>query len=177
MPSYSIYEKPGLTAKQAIENAVLVKNQFSYLAFLLPIVWFLVKRLWIPLFAYCALLIPIAYIDASLPPLASALFTLLVALLIGLEAADLQGWMLEKKGYQHRYTLFAEDRDHCEERYIRARLEETDLSAASGHMHLKVPPRSGPNNLTGGPTGPTGLNTSKTNPQPVLGLFPDAENA
>ena len=122
MPSYTIYEKPGLPAEDAIDSAVLVKNHYSMLAFFLPFVWMLFKRLWWVLLAYVILLVPISLLEQALPVWSGMVMTLLISLYVALEAPTLIGWSLERKGYVEVGSVLAEDRDHCERRYVEARL-------------------------------------------------------
>lgn len=164
MPSYSIYEKPDLPLDQTIESAILVKNKFSLFAFLLPIVWMLVKRLWWVLLGYVIVLVPISLLQEQLPLWSSLLLTFLISLLMGLEASNLIGWSLERKGYQLATSLYAEDRDHAEMLYAEARLSAFE-------QEPPVP--------TSAPPASSKLQHTPDNNQlpPVIGLFPNSENA
>lgn len=171
MPSYTIFEKPDLSVEDSIESAVLVKNKFSYLAFLLPIVWMLVKRLWWVLLGYGLLMVALSALDSMIPLWASILVSGLVAFLVAIEAPSLQAWSLQRKGYREIMTLYAEDRDHCEARYITARLE----GVYEGQAQPPTRPAAGQTRQTPRATAMPG-DDRLTNP-PVIGLFPKSENA
>ena len=47
MASYVVMEPPGASRNDAAAGAVLVRDGFSFLAFLLPPLWLLWHRLWI----------------------------------------------------------------------------------------------------------------------------------
>ncbi len=171
MPSYTIFEKRDLSLQDSIESAVLVKNKFSYLAFLLPIVWILVKRLWWLLLGYGVVMVALSALDLIIPFWASMLVSVFVAFLIAIEAPNLQAWSLRQKGYREVMTLYAEDRDHCEARYITVRLEQYDSDLDD--------PTSGPaspSKKTMSKLATRSMDDPQTNP-PVIGLFPKSENA
>ncbi|PLW76240.1 DUF2628 domain-containing protein [Cohaesibacter celericrescens] len=165
MPSYTIYEKPDLPLEEAIDSAILVKNHYSMLAFFLPLVWMLVKRLWWVLLIYVLLLIPLFALESILPVWSGMLMTLLVSLWLCLEAPNLIGWSLKRKGYIEVASLFAEDRDHCERRYVQAKVTAGDAVPKSKSM-VSTPS-----------TGNSPINTKdrlrESAPKgPIIGLFP-----
>ena len=167
MPAYVIYEKPGLSLEETIASAVLVKDKFSWPAFLLPILWMLFKKLWWVLPVYLFVLFAMSLSDLYLPLWASMLTSFFVALLIGLEAPNLVGWSLERKGYREVLTLYAENKDHCEALYIRERTrlaENGQWPSAPGESVSPSPKLT----KRGGPP---------PSNQPVIGLFPNSENA
>ncbi|SNY90504.1 Protein of unknown function [Cohaesibacter sp. ES.047] len=166
MPSYTIYEKPGLPVEQAIDSAVMVKQQHSMLAFFLPVVWILVKRLWIVLFAYLIISSAAVTLETILPIWASMLVTLLMSLWISVEAPNLIGWTLQRNGYVEVGSLFAEDRDHCERRYVEARSKDP---RSGGLPPEATPPARSSASRTS--TALSGLGRSVA-AEPVLGLFP-----
>ena len=123
MPAYSIYEKPGLPIEETIDSAVIVKDHYSMLAFIFPVLWIIIQRLWRLLAAYLLLLTPFIALDSVLPVWSGMLTTLLISLWLSLEAPNLIGWNLKRKGYVDVLSLYAEDRQHCELRYVNARLD------------------------------------------------------
>lgn len=169
MPSYTIFEKADLPAMEAIESIELVKNEFSWLAFLLPIVWIFIKRLWWVLLAYLVLMAGFSMLELYLPVWSSMLASAIIAFLIALEAPTLQSWSLRQKGYREVTTLYAEDKEHCETRYIEERVRVLGKGDASRPHGYKLPAlsQSEKQKLSG---------TSSATP-PVIGLFPSSENA
>ena len=128
MASYTIYEKPGLSLEQTIESAVLVKNHYSTLAFFLPVVWMLIKRLWWVLLGYCLFMIPLWSLYGVLPLWSEMLISLIISVWVSVEAPNLVGWTLERRGYTEVVTLFAEDGDHCERRYVDFKLQAAETT-------------------------------------------------
>lgn len=167
MPSYTIYEKPGLPVDEAIESAVLVKNHFSVLAFILPALWMLVKRLWWVLLIYIVVLIPVSLVEVMLPVWASMLLTLLMSLWISLEAPNLIGWSLRRKGYVEVASLYAEDRDHCEHRYIEARLSAANATKTPEKQSFPLQ-----NSLKSGYVATNDIMRETGTKEPIIGLFP-----
>ena len=165
MPSYTIYEKPGLPVEDAIDSAVLVKNHYSMLAFFLPFVWILVKRLWWVLLIYSILFVALLALESILPVWSGMLLTLLVSLWLCLEAPNLIGWSLQRKGYVEVASLFAEDRDHCEQRYVQARVN-TRMSA-SETISTKA---TGP--VATSPLDRKDRLRESAQKDPIIGLFP-----
>ena len=167
MPSYTIYEKPGLSFEEAIDSAILVKDHYSILAFVVPALWMLMKRLWWVLLFYMLVLIPVAILESIMPVWAGMLVTLLMSFWISLEAPNLIGWSLRQKGYVEVAQLFAEDRDHCERRYVEARLaaQKSTTDAASQSFSLPKTDKSG---YVASNNRQRDIGTN----QPILGLFP-----
>lgn len=169
MPSYTIFEKADVAPDEAIESLELVKNQFSWFAFLLPIVWILVKRLWWVLLAYLILMAGFSLLELYLPWWSSLLASGMIAFLIALEAPSLQSWSLRQKGYREIATIYAEDKEHCEARYIRERVRRLeDENAIHLHDH-KAPSLSQSANQK--------LSSASPTTPSVIGLFPNSENA
>jgi len=74
---------------------VLVPEGFSLLAALIPVLWFLLHRMWLVLVLYLALVV----LAAVLLPSGLRLYLALAAqLLIGLHAQDLRRWTLARRG-------------------------------------------------------------------------------
>jgi len=175
MPSYTIYEKPGLPPHEAIDSAILIKDHYSIFAFMLPAVWMLVKRLWWILLIYILILIPVSALETMLPIWASMLITLLMSLWISLEAPNLIGWSLRNKGYVEVASLYAEDLEHCEHRYVTARLADAERGAkqtpsarsadASGSKPL-------PNQSKSGYVALKDRMRDTGTSEPIIGLFP-----
>ena len=120
-------KKPGLSVDQAIDSAVMVKQHHSMLAFFFPFIFMIVKRLWIVLFAYLIISSFVVMLESMLPIWAGMLITLMLSLWISVEAPNLIGWTLQRNGYVEVGSLFAENSDHCERRYVEARCKDNRL--------------------------------------------------
>ena len=163
MASYTIYEKPGLSAEEAISSAILVKNRYSMLAFFFPLIWLLIKRLWWILLVYLIVMVPVVALDAFLPTWSGMLVTLLIGLWFSVEAPNLVGWSLERKGYVEVATLFAEDTDHCERRYAQARMAMAAQKSQAGHRPIETRPMTARSDQ---------VSRHHGSDAPVIGLFP-----
>ncbi len=170
MASYTIYEKPGLSLDKTIESAVIVKNHYSALAFFLPVIWMLVRRLWWVLFSYVLFMLPIWSLYGYLPLWSEMLISLLTSAWISAEAPSLIGWQLERKGYVEVVTLFAESRDHCELRYVDFRLNAAKQAtpATTGLTTTGKPPLAQRKYSPFFKAKPT----DRMESGPVIGLFP-----
>lgn len=74
---------------------VVVPEGFSLFAALLPGLWFLAHRLWLPLLLYIALSVLAAYtVPASILPF----LTIAAQVLIGFEAQNIRRWVLARRG-------------------------------------------------------------------------------
>lgn len=175
MPAFTIYEKPNQTLEETIENAKMVEHRFSYLIFLVPALWMLIKRLWLPLIAYILVSVGLAFLDNLIPLWVSMAISLVIAIWIAAEAPNLLGWAIKRRGYKEVGMIYADNLDHCEARYIHARLQSageepsgTDGSLQSDQSNLQPWQE---------PKAPARLQAQKDQDQPVIGLFPTSENA
>ncbi len=97
---YTTHEKPD--AAEPADRLVLVREGFSFWAFVFHGLWLLAHKLWIP-FCYYVLTIAVlifaghklGFGDAAL-----AVLQLGLQLLIGLNARDIQRWQLARNGYR-----------------------------------------------------------------------------
>lgn len=175
MASYTIYEKPGLPLQEAIDSAILVKDHYSIFAFMLPAVWMLAKRLWWILLVYIIILIPVSALETMLPIWASMLITLLMSLWISLEAPNLIGWSLRNKGYVEVASLYAEDLQHCELRYLEARLAAAEEAQLANPNPASTPidgPKPLPNQNKSGYVALQDKMRDTGTSEAIIGLFP-----
>lgn len=103
MAAYVAMEPPGGDA----EKTVLVRDGFAFLAFLVPVLWFLRHRMWIEAALALALTLALSTLD-GLGGLGGPLLSLLASLLIGLEAPTLRLWTLRRRGWRERGVVEAE---------------------------------------------------------------------
>jgi hypothetical protein len=89
-------------------RSVLLRDGFAFGAFLLPVVWFLVNRL----FALAALaLAATVAIGALLPPAAAGPLLFGLQLFIGFEARALQSWWLSLRGWRAEGVVMGRNED------------------------------------------------------------------
>jgi hypothetical protein len=141
----------------ALERAILVRDGFSWGAFLFGPLWFFANRLWLAglaiLAAYLALGVTLRF--GGLPAGPRFLIALLAAILVGLEANSLRRWTLRRGGRPAVDVVARRRRDEAETELFRRWLTGSRPQAASP---AKPAPQAYP-----------------VGAQPVLGLFPEAE--
>jgi Protein of unknown function (DUF2628) len=119
---FNIYEPPNPT-RDRIDRAgelVFVKDGFSWLAAILPVIWFLVKGLWLELLVFLGIVAVLSWgIDAmgELGGLSGAVL-LIVQIVLGFEAGTLQSAALERRGWSFVGTVTGHNQDDCERRFF-----------------------------------------------------------
>lgn len=116
MASYVVMEPPGDAGE---EEAVLVRDGFHLLAFILPAVWLLVHRLWLETLAVFVVGAAIGLLGSygGIGPVASVL-SLLLALFVGLEGASLKLAALRRRGWREWGVVEADNPRDAEIRYL-----------------------------------------------------------
>ncbi len=143
------------------DRAVLVRDGFHFLAFLLPAVWLLFHRLWIEALVVVAVTMALSGLGsvAGLGNAAPAL-SLLVSIYVGLEGSALKLAALRRRGWREWGTVEADNAADAEIRYLSeatARIEdvEGDEAASGWPSPAASTPFSAPRHASG----------------PALGLF------
>ena len=95
MRVWTVHQRPAMTGKPA--RTVMVREGFSWLAALFPLIWFLAKRLWLVAALYFALATLIGFV---LPSTAFPWAMMALQILSGFEARNLQRWSLERQGFR-----------------------------------------------------------------------------
>jgi hypothetical protein len=143
----------------ALERAELVKDGFSWGAFLFTFLWFFVHRLWV---AGLGVLIVVVAFDVGLAllnvhPAAGILAQVLLSLLIGLEANSLRRWTYGRRGRPVVDVVIAPDEEAAETKAFGRWLDRSAQTRSPGRS--AVAPTS----------------SSFRGSEPVIGLFPEAE--
>ena len=112
-------EASGSLTGQA-EDAILVKQGFSWPAFLFAPFWLLLKRMWIVLALFLALAGFVSALAAAnwIPEDAAPFLGLGLHLLLGFEGNDLYRWTLARRRFKERAVVAAENRLAAERRYF-----------------------------------------------------------
>jgi hypothetical protein len=141
----------------ALEEAELVKDAFSWGAFFFTFLWFFAHRLWLAGLAVLASMFAFGAVLNLLDvhPLAATLAQALLQGLIGLEANSLRRWTLARRGRPMVDVVTAADGDEAEAKAFARWLEQRP-----------APPRQ---------PASTPVSAVARGPEPVIGLFPDAE--
>jgi hypothetical protein len=139
MKVYTAHSRTPLSGDPARDTdaLVFVKDGFSLWAAILPLPWFLVNRMWLPVLGYLALSIGLSFLTRSLGLSDGAVFPVVLAigLLIGFEANALRRWSLSRKGYSIVAIGSGATREDCERRVydkIVAAASEPTLSRRIG---------------------------------------------
>lgn len=134
------------------DNAVFVRDGFAWLAFILPIPWLLVQRLWFEAALVLAATVALSIVGAATGHGdMAAMVTALLSLLVGLEGNNWRAARLERKEFEHGVVVTADNAIDAETAYF----YRNDLSAKlSGAPQTTAPSRSaGQKPLTGGMVG------------------------
>ncbi len=121
MAIFVVMEPPAAAGAEAAEGAVLVRDGFAVLAFLVPPLWLFWHRLWIEGLLALAASIALATLgeQAGLGFLGAGL-SLLVSLYVGLEGQALRIARLRRKGWSEWGVLEAGNAAEAEIRYCAA---------------------------------------------------------
>ena len=164
MPTFTVHAPPPRKDESvtAPERFVFVRDGFHFWAFLLAPLWLLIHRLWFVLFCYLVVTVALAagltWIGA--PSSVKTLVTLLIALLMGFEAASLRRWNLTRRKYKTLGFIVGEDAEMAERRFYAEwakKLDERDEAPAA-----LLPPTYSAPVWRGAPA-----------PSDVIGLFPE----
>jgi hypothetical protein len=150
---------------RALERASLVRDGFSFWAFLVPPLWFWVHRHWLVglglALALAAFWATLRY--AGVPGGVIFLLNALLWLLVGLEASSLRRWDYARQGRPAVDVVFAANEADAEEKCFARWLAPAD----PGPIARPGPVRAGV------PAWPVRRNL-RAEPQ-VIGMFPDLE--
>ncbi len=141
--------------RSALERAELVKDGFSWGAFLFTFLWFFASRLWLAGLAVLALLVAFSASLAALEvqPGAALIAQVLLQALIGLEANALKRWTYGRRGRPAIDVVTAADHEEAEVKAFARWLGRP--AQAPAPRAASLPAYRGP--------------------EPVIGLFPDPE--
>lgn len=148
MASYVVMEPPSGRP----EDAVLVRDGFHLLAFLIPFLWMLLHRLWLEAAAFFVLALALGWLG-SLDGFGAgaSLLSLLVAIYAGLEGASLRVAALRRRGWREWGVVEADGREDAEIRYLTATDDNAQEQppierprASSPAQPPRMPPRQGP---------------------------------
>ncbi|MGX1098729.1 DUF2628 domain-containing protein [Amorphus sp. MBR-141] len=172
MAVYTVLLPPPARAsgvEQTAERTVFVRDGFSWLAMLFPVLWLLFNGLWLLLLAFLlvavGLELGLSLIGGPVPGLAG----LALAVLFGFEANGLRRWALMRRGYRFAGIVSGARRVDCERRFFAAWLAEGAVAAEpapvrTAHADGRPAARVAPSPLSPGDPG-------------IFGLFPDTRNA
>src|SRR5882724_315625 len=129
MAVYTVHEPPLKRDQTAPdpERFVFVRDGFAFWAFLLAPLWMLRHRLWLVFICYVvvtiALQVALGAIGAS--SVVMAAFSVLIAWLVGLEAATLRRFTLARRRWTNVGIVVGDDRDAVERRFFAAWVDQS----------------------------------------------------
>jgi hypothetical protein len=140
MTVYMVFEPPRRDEDPLAhaERFVLVRDRFSWAAFLFAPLWMLRHRLWVALAIYVVLVVAVV---AGLGALGSsddarAFAIVLIHLLVGFEAASIRRRKLLRRGWGELGAVIGDDREAAERRffdaYVASQAHRAAAPAAAG---------------------------------------------
>lgn len=119
------------------EDAILVKEGFSWPAFLVPLIWLVYKRMWIVLPFYIAATAGLTMLAQSAVVVESAVFVgnLALNLILGLQGNDLYRWTLQRRRYREHAVVLGQNLVTAEQRYFEAIAEAIGRRRAMPGAH------------------------------------------
>jgi hypothetical protein len=169
MPIYTVHAPvTSSTDMAAADRFVFVRDGFHFWAAVLGIVWLAWHRLWLALLGWIVLM---AAIDFGMAKLSVGggtilLVDILLALLLGFEAASLERWTLSRRNWRQVDIVVADDEEAAERRFFdRWTAKQRALSNDQLAVDRGAPP----------PTRDIpGQSFSKPSPHTdIIGLFPE----
>jgi hypothetical protein len=164
MPTYTVHQPPPRQgeAASAPERFVFVRDGFHFWAFVLAPLWLLRYRMWLAFAIYlvASILLGIGFLLIGASSTVQFLGGLLVALLIGFEAATFRRWKLSRRGWKMLGFVVGEDAEMVERRFFaewsKRASEAPPAPSAAPEPRYAVPLRRG-----------------TPSPSDVIGLFPE----
>jgi hypothetical protein len=122
MPVYTVHAPvaDGTDARSVTDRFVFVRDGFHFWAFLFGPLWLARHRLWLALLGYIVIAVGTVVALSRLPASGGARFTvmLLIALLMGFEAASLWRWTLSRHKWRQLDIVVADDEETAERRFF-----------------------------------------------------------
>lgn len=139
-----------------LETAILVPDGFSLRAFVFGPLWFFFHRLWLAGLGVLALLVAAGFAGRflGLGSVSGFLITVLLLLLVGMEASSLRRWTYARRGRPARDAVVAHS------------AEEAEIKAVNRWLTAPAVIRPGPNAYSTATVRPS---------ETAIGMFPFAE--
>jgi Protein of unknown function (DUF2628) len=120
MATYTVYEPPSKGTAPDPERFVFVRDGFTFSACLLAPVWMIWHRLWLVLLGYVLVMVTLQFALQWIGAPAAVAFAanLLVALLVGFEAATLRRFVLARRRWRTAGTVVGDSLETAERRFF-----------------------------------------------------------
>jgi len=171
MPVYTVHAPVMSDAGiRATDRFAFVRDGFHVWAALLGAVWLAWHRLWLALIGWIVVMVAVDFGLAALGAGGPAIFLVdvLLALLMGFEAASLRRWTLSRRNWRQIDIVVADDEEQAERRFFeRWTAKQRALSNDQLAVDRGAPPPT--RNIPGQPfSRPPPLPRSE-----IIGLFPE----
>ena len=121
MPVYTVHAPVANGADlAATDKFVFVRDGFHFWAAVASVIWLLWHRLWLALIGWIVLMIAIQFGISALGASRGTIFAvdLLIAILMGFEAASLRRWTLSRRKWRQLDIVVADDTETAERRFF-----------------------------------------------------------
>jgi len=173
MAVYTVHEPPLKRDQTAPdpERFVFVRDGFAFWAFVLAPLWMLRHRLWLVFTGYMVVTIALQVVlrATGASSAVTVLVSLLIAWLVGLEAATLRRFTLARRGWKNVGIVVGDDLEAVERRFFDAWADE---SSDSGELRRPLPSTSAVPILRR-PQGSLQATSQAPGSSDVIGLFPE----
>jgi Protein of unknown function (DUF2628) len=169
MPVYTVHAPVTTNADlRATDRFTFVRDGFHFWAAVLGVVWLAWHRLWLAMIGWIILMIAVDVAMVRLGVGGTAIFVvdLLLALLLGFEAASLKRWTYSRRNWRQLDIVVADDEEAAERRFFDRWTSEQRVNDQSAVDRGGPPPTR---DIPGQPF-------SKPPPLPhsdIIGLFPE----
>lgn len=172
MALYTVHLPPGAEATgDAADRIRFVKDGFSLWAFLLPLPWLVVNRLWLALLGWIAAVVALEALTRFAGETTGGIVATVFAVWFALEAREIQRWTLERRGWRTAAVVEGADEDTAERRFFESWLT-TDMPRE--HIEEAPVPPTPPSQATSPVPRPGRSLAPNPSPSGVIGLFPGA---
>lgn len=161
MAVFSVFEPPPRAKEDAAapDRFVFLRDRFNWAAFIFGAVWMIWHRLWLVLLGYIVVIVALEGVFRLTGASSSVRLAaeLLLALLVGLEAASLRRWTLLRRGWREQDIIVADDRETAERRFFANWSAEAASVRAAPPRPATAAPVPVPRISAGTPSGVVGL--------------------
>lgn len=117
MAIYSVFEPPYDGATKH-DDAKVLRDRFSFFAFVAPLIWFLWHRMWFEALMVFAISVGVLVLSFLPGGDVAPVVMLVVSLFVGLEARNLQQAFLRRRGWREWGPVVAPNLEQAEMRYV-----------------------------------------------------------
>src|SRR5882762_2532184 len=171
MPVYTVHALSATAANvRATDKFTFVRDGFHFWAMVFGPLWLIWNWLWLALIGWIMTVVALELVLAQLGAGSVAMVSadIMIALLMGFEAASLQRWTLSRRNWRQLDVVVADDEESAERRFFdRWTARQRGLTNDQWAIDRGAPPPT--RNIPGQPF-------SKPPPMPqgaIIGLFPE----